>query len=116
LYGQLDRVPKHSLKTTVSAFTVGCSLQLSTSNMFIREDSDLWQHSVGVKPKEENKMQPEFLQSPELMNWPSHSKTTYVKNPNTIKKWPIMTRVLCNWFWWRTCWKCRCAEIYGHSW
>ena len=43
--------------------------------MFIREDSDLWQCSVGAKPKEENKMHPEFLWSQELMNWPSHSKT-----------------------------------------
>jgi len=86
LYGQLGRVPKHSLKTTVGAFKVGWSLQLSTSNMFVSEDSDLWKHNVGAKPKEENKMHPEFLWSQELMNWPSHSKTTFVKNPNTIEK------------------------------
>jgi hypothetical protein len=43
--------------------------------MFIREDSDLWQPNVGAKPKEENKMHPEFLWIQELMNWLSHSKT-----------------------------------------
>jgi hypothetical protein len=77
---------QNSLKTTVSVFIVGWSVQLSTSNMFIGEDSDLWQHNVGAKPKEQNKMHPEFLWSQELMNWPSHCKTSFFKKPKTIEK------------------------------